>query len=262
FNCGDPTGLVAQASAVLDQMAHSDRVRASLAAHAPYSVAPAVFSAIRAAVDRDAPCSVHLSESREEMEFIRSGTGPWRAMLEELGSWDPAWTAPGRTPVEFLNRIGFLNRGVVAVHGVQMTDADLRLIAARGATLVTCPRSNAYTGAGNPPIQRFYDAGVRVAVGTDSLASVEDLNVFAELAAMRRLAPGVAASKILASATAHGASALGFGAGYGTIQKGKRARLIAVDVPVSCDDVEEYLLSGIAPSQIHWVNTESLKSRA
>src|SRR5436190_2130801 len=88
-------------------------------------------------------------------------------------------------------------------------------------------RSNS-SGAGAPPIQRFYDAGVRVAVGTDSLASVEDLNVFGELAAMRRLAPRVPPSALLASATRDGADALGFGSEYGTIERDKRARLIAV----------------------------------
>jgi len=260
FNTPDPEGVVAQAMTALQQTAHGDRVRASLAAHAPYSVAPAVFRAIRAAVEREPrrPYCVHLAESPEEIEFIRTGNGPWRAMLEELGSWDPSWTAPAATPVEYLDRIGFLGRDVIAVHGVQMTDADLRMLAARGATLVTCPRSNVHTGAGAPPIQRFYDAGVRVAIGTDSLASVEDLNVFGELAAMRRLAAGVAASQLLASATRHGAEALGFGGDYGTIERGRRARLIAVDLPPSCRDVEEYLVNGVAPGQIHWLKADGL----
>ena len=134
-------------------------------------------------------------------------------------------------------------------------------MAARGTTLVTCPRSNVHTGAGAPPIQRFYDAGIRVAVGTDSLASVEDLNVFGELAAMRRLAPRVPPSALLASATRDGADALGFGSEYGTIERDKRARLIAVDVPSPCDDVEEYLVNGIPASQIRWVDTASLKAQ-
>ena len=65
---------------------------------------------------------------------------------------------------------------------------------------MTCPRSNAYTGAGTPPITWFYASGVSVAVGTDSLASTPDLNVFAELAAMRVIAPTVPASHLLESA--------------------------------------------------------------
>src|SRR4029453_9354945 len=127
------------------------------------------------------PFSGHLAESREEVEFIRSGTGPWRTLLEELGSWDASWAAPGGTPVEFLDGCGFLDSRLLAVHGVQMTRGDLARLAERGVTLVTCPRSNAHTGAGEPPVADFYASGVRVAIGTDSLASTPDLNVFSEL---------------------------------------------------------------------------------
>jgi cytosine/adenosine deaminase-related metal-dependent hydrolase len=253
FNAPDPRGFVEQASRQLEPLVATDRVRRSLAAHAPYSVAPLVLRAIAEAVDPFLPCSVHVSESAEEVEFIESGGGSWRALLEELGSWDPAWVAPGGSPVQFLDESGFLSARVLAVHGVQMTSDDLARLAARKTTLVTCPRSNMYTGAGVPPIEQFYASGVRVAIGTDSLASVADLNVFAELATMRALAPGVPAAALLDSATRQGADALGFDADYGTIEPGKRARLLAVAIPASVDDVEEYLVSGIDPEQIRWI---------
>ena len=257
FNTPDPAGVVAHACRELEALVPTDRVRASLAAHAPYSVAPLVLRAIRLAVDRDpfAPCSVHVSESTEEIEFIRSGGGPWRTLLEELGAWDPAWVPPGGTPVQFLDDSGFLDARVLAVHGVQMTPADLKRLAVRGSTLVTCPRSNFHTGAGAPPIEDFYDAGVHVAVGTDSLASAPDLNVFAELATMRALAPTVPAAALLDSATWQGARALGFDADYGTIEPGKSARLLAVAIPGATVDVEEYLVSGIRPEQIRWIES-------
>jgi aminodeoxyfutalosine deaminase len=81
FNAPDPRALVDAAQAEIEALAPTERVKVSLAAHAPYSVAPLVFRAIRQAVDRDAftPCSVHLSESAEEVEFIRTGGGPWRS---------------------------------------------------------------------------------------------------------------------------------------------------------------------------------------
>src|SRR5207247_5189000 len=173
--------------------------------------------------------------------------------LEEVGSWDPRWVPRGGTAVQFLDDSGFLNARVLAVHGVQMTDADLARLSARGATLVTCPRSNGHTGAGAPPIEDFYASGVHLAVGTDSLASAPDLSVFAELATLRALAPSVPASRLLASATIEGARALGFDADYGTIEPGKSARLVAVDVPAGTGDVEEYLVSGIHRDQIRWI---------
>ncbi len=257
FNVSDADALVDHACREIDALGPTERVRASLAAHAPYSVAPLVFRAIRKAVDRApfAPYSVHLSESVEEVDFIRNGGGPWRQLLEEVGTWNAAWTAPGVSPVQFLDDSGFLGSRLLAVHGVQMTRADLSRLASRGATLVTCPRSNGHTGAGAPPIEDFYASGAHIAIGTDSLASAPDLSVFAELATLRALAPSVPASSLLASATIEGARALGFDADYGTIEPGKSARLVAVDVPAGTADVEEYLVSGVRRDQIRWIET-------
>ena len=255
FNAEDPDAVVEHACRRIEALMPTDRLRASLAAHAPYSVAPLIFRALRQAIDRDpfSPCSVHLSESPEEVEFIKAGTGPWRAFLEDVGAWNPHWVAPGVSPVQYLDDSGFLHPRVMAVHGVQMSAADLARLAARGVTLVTCPRSNGHTGAGAPPIAEFYASGVRVAVGTDSLASAPDLNLFAEMATMRALAPSVPASMILDSATRQGARALGFDADYGTIEAGKRSRLLAVTVPPGVSDVEEYLVSSTRPDEMRWL---------
>jgi cytosine/adenosine deaminase-related metal-dependent hydrolase len=255
FNSPDPSATVADALQQIDTLPASANVRSSLAAHAPYSVAPGVFKAIADAMRArgSAPCSVHVSEGREEVEFIRTGAGPWRSVLDAVGSWDPSWTPPGVSPVQFLDDIGFLAPNVLAVHGVQTTEDDLGRLNAHRSTLVTCPRSNQHTGAGAPPIERFYASGVPVAFGTDSLASTPDLNVFSELAAARRLAPRVPASRLLESATIVGARALGFGEDYGTIEPGKSSRLLAVRVPEGVVDVEEYLVSGIDPSSLFWI---------
>jgi cytosine/adenosine deaminase-related metal-dependent hydrolase len=256
FNGAAAAAAVEQASRQLEALLPTDLVRVSLAAHAPYSVAPLAFREIRRAIDRDpfARCSVHLSESAEEVEFIRTGRGPWRAMLEELGSWDPSWVPPAVSPVQYLDDSGFLDERVLAVHGVQMSSSDLARLAARRTTLVTCPRSNLYTGAGAPPLEAFYASGVRVAVGTDSLASAPSLSVFDELAAMRALAPMLPASALLDSATRQGARALGFESEFGSIEPGKRARLLAVSVPPGTEDVEEYLLGGVRPDDIRWID--------
>jgi 5-methylthioadenosine/S-adenosylhomocysteine deaminase len=122
------------------------------------------------------------------------------------------------------------------------------------ATVVTCPRSNRWVGVGYPPLERFYRSGVTVAIGTDSLASVEDLNLFSELKTMRYLAPAIPARKLLESATLVGAKALGLERELGSITPGKQAGLLAVALPKGVADVEEYLVSGIEPSQITWVN--------
>jgi 5-methylthioadenosine/S-adenosylhomocysteine deaminase len=149
--------------------------------------------------------------------------------------------------------MGFLDSRVLAVHMVQCSADDLVRLRTAGTSVVSCPRSNRYVGVGDPPIESFYHAGLTVALGTDSLASVDDLNMFAELAASRRLAPEVSARQLLESATLAGAQVLGFGRDFGSIEAGKRASLIAVDLPEHVDDVEEYLVSGVTPDTIRWL---------
>lgn len=252
FGVADPLPLIEATRESLDALPADPRFRRAIVPHAPYSVSPALLRATAVATT-GVPLSIHLGESAEEVEFLRSGTGPWRDLLQTLGIWTDAWRAPGVGPVEYIAAHGLLSDRLLAVHAVQLTDEELRRLAEAGATVVTCPRSNRWVGAGAPPLDRFYASGVRVAVGTDSLASVDDLNLWSELKLMRELAPGVPAAALLASATRHGADALGFGAELGTLEPGKRAALIGVTTAGVRTDVEEYLCSGIAPDQIRWL---------
>jgi cytosine/adenosine deaminase-related metal-dependent hydrolase len=258
FNHPDPIGRVREARAAAEAAGIDAKdVRVSLAPHAPYSVSAALFKAIRADVDTHAHdvTSVHLGESAAEVELLRSGTGPARAMLERLDVWTSDWRIPGVSPTAYLESLGFLRPHSLVVHGVQFTADDVARLKTNGSPVVSCPRSNTYVGAGTPPLASFYAAGIAVAFGTDSLASVADLNMFAELAAARRLAPAVPARDLLRSATLTGAEVLRFDSDYGSIQAGKRASLIAVRMPPHVDDVEEYLISGITPDAIFWLDT-------
>jgi len=248
-------GALIAATRDLRSRASAAGARVSLAPHAPYSTSLELFKAIRAAVDLNT-CpimSVHLGESAEEVEFLEKGSGPWRGMLETIGAWRDDWRIPACDPVAYLDRHGVIDEKTLVIHGVQFGDQALSRLAEIGATLVTCPRSNQWVGVGYPPIERFYNSGVNIAVGTDSLASVEDLNLFSELKTMRWLAPGVPASRILESATLTGARSLGLADELGSLTPGKRAEMVVVELPTQVEDVEEYLLGGIAPSQLKWV---------
>ncbi len=249
-------GALLESTRAMRAAASNIGVRVSLAPHAPYSTSVELFKAIRAAINESAcpVMSVHLGESAEEVEFIEMGSGPWRGMLDAIGVWRDDWAIPGCDPVTYLDRHGILDGNTLVVHGVHFNDSALARLEEIGATLVTCPRSNRWVGAGDPPIGRFYASGVSVAVGTDSLASVEDLNLFSELKTMRRLAPAVPARKFLESATLIGARALGLGARLGSLTPGKQAKMIAVRLAEHAVDVEEFLLSGITPSQIEPLN--------
>jgi cytosine/adenosine deaminase-related metal-dependent hydrolase len=249
FDAADPALMVKRASAQLEaeaaavSHAHTP-IHVTVVAHAPYSVSPALFREI-ASHASDVPLAVHLGESPEEIEFLRTGQGPMRALLETLGVWTELWPVPACDPVEYMRRVGYLQRGMLAVHAVHLTDEALATLAEAEAVVVTCPRSNLWVGAGMPRVAHFYAAGLTVAIGTDSLASVATLNLFDELAELRRLAPDVTAASLLDSATRAGAEALGFGSSFGTLTPGKRAALVAVDVPAAVTDVEEYLVSGV-----------------
>ena len=255
FRGEDAAALLQEAKTRISNERSSDLLRHTVAPHAPYSVSPALFGLIRGEVDHDqsSRTTVHLGESAAELEFLARGSGPCRTSLERMKKWDSSWAAPGCGPVEYLDRLAFLDERVLVVHGVQFTMPELRRLAEIGATLVTCPRGNIRTGAGAPPIEEFFESGVRVAVGTDSLASVPDLNLFSELAELRRLAPALPARVLLESATINGARALGFDAELGTIDAGKRDALVAVRLDGYVPSVEEYLLTGIDAAQISWI---------
>jgi aminodeoxyfutalosine deaminase len=281
FNATDPEGRVAAVRAEIDALSTTPTtdaaspsrartttatltppVRVTLAPHAPYSVSPGLFRAI--ASDPETArgvSSVHLGESLDEVRFLDRGGGPFRALLERVGAWNPSWEVPACGPAEYLARLGVLSPRLLAVHGVRLRDDELTLLARHGTTLVTCPRSNVWVGSGNPPIERFYASGVRVAIGTDSLASATDLNIFSEIALMHHIAPAVPAARLLASATVDGARALGF-EHLGFIGSGAHARLITVDLPSGVRDVETYLVEGIDPGQIAWVPANSADAKA
>jgi aminodeoxyfutalosine deaminase len=250
-----PEARVAEARARADAVAGGD-IRVSVAPHAPYSVSAALFRAIRADLEAhpEAVASVHLGEPPDEGELLRHGTGPMRAVLDELGRWPADWRPPGVGPVEYLGVLSVLDSRMLVVHGVQFDRDDLARLRARRVPIVTCPRSNVEVGVGSPPLQSFYDMKLDVAIGTDSLASAPDLNVFAELREARRIAPRVAARQLLASATLIGARVLGFEREFGSIEAGKRAALLSVRLPDPATDVEEYLLSGIEPADVRWLD--------
>ncbi|MCC6165281.1 MAG: amidohydrolase family protein [Acidobacteria bacterium] len=233
----------------------SGRVVASLAPHAPYSTsAPLIQTLAQGYLPVCPISSIHLAESSEEVEFLASGTGPFRALLDDLGAWDEGWTPPGLSPVAYLQQIDALHARLLAVHGTQATREDLGILAAAGASLVLCARSNRWVGSGVPPVAAAVDAGVSLAIGTDSLASVEDLNLFAELAYLRTVAPEVPAPTLIRAATLGGARALGC-ASLGLLAPGASSRAIVRVPPAGVRDVEEWVVAAASDTaDLRWLD--------
>lgn len=238
------------ANAVQDAV--TGQTRAGIAPHAPYSTAPELFQATtREAAARSLPMSVHLGESPEEVEFLMTATGPIAELLRTLGVWRDDWRPPGCDPVTYLDRLGVLKPGLLVVHATQLKPDALTTLAARKCVIVSCPGANRWIGNGPPPIDDFYASGCTVAFGTDSLASADALDMFAELSLARGISTAPHA-RLLESATRGGALALGLDESYGRIAPGARGPLLAVQVPSRATDVEEYLVSG-TPRELQWV---------
>jgi cytosine/adenosine deaminase-related metal-dependent hydrolase len=248
---GRATSAAARAAAAVATAGPAGRpaMDASVVAHAPYSVSPRLVQAI-AALPGAAPRSIHLAESAEEVEFLQTGRGPMRELLEAIGAWTDEWRVPSTDPVDYVASTGYLRPGTLVVHAVHLADSALARLREAGAIIVTCPRSNAWVGSIPPPVDRFYAAGLPVAVGTDSLASARTLSVWDELAELRRLAPGVPARTLLESATRRGAEALGRAADFGAIAPGRRAVFAVAAVQPDVTDVEECLVTGVELSRV------------
>jgi cytosine/adenosine deaminase-related metal-dependent hydrolase len=180
--------------------------------------------------------SIHVAESEEESQFLRDGTGPFKDFLVERDAWEPGWKAPGMTPVAYLDRLGVLTPRTLAVHCIHIDHQDLSRLQARGVTVVTCPRSNQRLGVGKAPVAKLMASGIPVALGTDSLASSPDLDVFTEVAHLRQDHPGLSPAAALRIATLNGARALGLATQLGSIEAGKLASLAVVGLNDPNDD--------------------------
>jgi cytosine/adenosine deaminase-related metal-dependent hydrolase len=211
-----------------------------LAAHAPHSVSPALLGRL---VERGGPAAIHLAESPDEAAFLASGGGGWPAFLEKRGLGHVAFRPTGLSPVRYADSLGALHPRLVAAHGVQVDAADREVLARRGVAVALCPRSNRNLGVGTADVPALAAAGVRLALGTDSLASVETLDVLDDAVLLHRQFPRLDPAAIVRMATLGGAGALGF-ADLGAIAPGRRAALAFAAGETA--DPHERLLSGEA----------------
>lgn len=210
------------------------KVPPSLAAHACYSTAgPVIREAKEWCRTRGRPFSIHVAEHPEELQLLSHGAGFCRDLLAALDRWDPQWQAPGKTPVRYLEDLQVLDPGTLLVHAVHLTDDDWEVVARNHCPVCFCPRSNHNLTVGPPDIGKALHFGVPVALGTDSLASNTDLNLFAEMAFVLDHYPAVPAAAVVAMATLGGAGALGQERPFGSIEPGKQADLLVVSVPAS-----------------------------
>jgi cytosine/adenosine deaminase-related metal-dependent hydrolase len=226
----DAAAILERELAALSAAADGAGVSLGLSPHAPYTCDPSLYVAARRIADRERlRLATHVAETRDEVDLLRDGTGAFAGYVAaRRAGFDP----PRATPVRYLDRLGFWSGGpVLAVHAVHLTAADRRILAERGATIVTCPSSNERLGTGRADVPAARGAGVRVAVGSDSLASTESIDLLAELAILARRHRSLAPETLLEMATRDAAEALGLEPGAGTLTVGGPADLAAFALP-------------------------------
>lgn len=199
----------------------------SVTAHAPYSTHPALLKKIKTRCSNYGQLfSIHTAESKDESEFLLSGSGPFVDFLQEREALDSGFQVPGCSTVEYFDQLGLLDAKTLCVHCVQVADADIEKLAGSAAAVCLCPGSNRTLGVGFAPVRRMIAAGIRLCLGTDSPASNPQCSMWQEMRILNEDHPGLAPDAILAMATIGGAVALGIEERLGSLETGKDAKMI------------------------------------
>ncbi|HET8712004.1 MAG TPA: TRZ/ATZ family hydrolase [Spongiibacteraceae bacterium] len=201
-----------------DDFKHSGLISVGFGPHAPYTVSDAPLARIAMlAAELDCAVQIHAHETQHEVD-------------ESLSKYK-------ERPLARLNRLGLLGPRTQCVHATALSDDDIELLTRNNSHVVHCPESNLKLASGFCPVQKLRDAGINVALGTDGAASNNDLDLFSELRTAAMLTKAVAhnpaalpAFDALRMATLDGAKALGLDDKIGSLELGKCADVIAVDL--------------------------------
>jgi 5-methylthioadenosine/S-adenosylhomocysteine deaminase len=213
-----PDEYLTKGLALHDEYRNDPLIRTAFAPHAPYTVSDGPLERVRVLADElEIPIHMHVHETAAEVRrAVDSG---------------------GRRPLARLHALGLVSPSLLAVHLTQLEEAEIALLAEAGARVVHCPESNLKLASGFCPVQRLDDAGILVALGTDGAASNNDLDMLGEMRTAALLAKAVSgdasavsAHRVLRMATLHGAMALGLGEETGSLEVGKWADLVAVNL--------------------------------
>lgn len=201
-----------------DELRHSSLISCCFAPHAPYTVSDGPLKKIRTVADElDLPIHIHTHETAHEVD-------------ESVARYQ-------LRPLERLSQLGLLSPRLQAVHMTQLLEPEIEILSSTGVHVVHCPESNMKLASGLCPVRALRQAGVNVALGTDGAASNNDLDMLGEMRSAALLTKAQAgdpialpASAALAMATLNGAQALGMDGQIGSIIRGKRADLTAINL--------------------------------
>lgn len=214
----DAEAYLAKGLALHEQLRHHALLSTAFAPHAPYTVSDQPLQKLLSfANEMDLPIHMHLHETAFEVA----------QQLEQSGE----------TPLQRLDNLGLLSPAFMAVHMTQLTDAQIGFYAQTGGHIIHCPESNLKLASGFCPVAACLEAGINVALGTDGSASNNDLDMLGEMRTAALLAKAyagnaaaVSATQALEMATINGAKALGLDQQIGSLQIGKAADVVAIDL--------------------------------
>lgn len=213
-----PDQYLRQGLAIHDHYRGHPLIQTAFAPHAPYTVSDASLTRVRTLADElEVPIHIHLHETTAEI--------------------DQSLRDHGARPLRRLQRLDLLGPNLMAVHMTQVEEEEIELLATTGTSVIHCPASQLKLASGFSPVARLREAGVNVALGTDGAASNNALDMLSEMRLAALLAKGVAGSaaalpahQALRMATLDGARALGLEEETGSLEVGKSADLIAIDL--------------------------------
>jgi len=213
----------------------SETMKIGVSPHAPYSVSRPLYEAVRDFARKESlRMTAHVAETRDETGFVRDGAGPFAAAHSKRG----IEVTPRRCmPVAYMDSMGLLGSDMLLVHCVEANERDLDRLQETGTFVVHCPKSNAKLGNATARIYDMLGRGVRVSLGTDSVASNNVIDMFEEMRSaifQQRTLTGridaMTASEALRMATIEGARCLGMENHVGSLEPGKRADFAVVDL--------------------------------
>ncbi|MBN1192618.1 MAG: amidohydrolase family protein [Coriobacteriia bacterium] len=220
-----------------------ERVTIGMAPHSPYTCHPRLLQALSDAVGTsDTPVAIHLAGSRDEYDFVKYGSSPLGQDFRTQSGWaEQAWMPTGVSPVRYVYQWGVLDLpNVLAVHCVHVDDEDVEVLKRTDTGVAYCARCNAKLGMGTAPLGAFHLHGLRVGIGTDSPASTSTIDFFEEMRVGLLIQRGMhgeqgffSAETFLRMATLGGAQALKLDGTVGSLEAGKRADIVAVDLSQS-----------------------------
>ncbi|MDZ4167922.1 MAG: amidohydrolase family protein [Coriobacteriia bacterium] len=220
-----------------------DRLSIGIAPHSPYTCHPRLFQSIAEAVGgADTHVALHLAGSKDEYDFVKYGSSPLGQDFRTQSGWaDQPWMPTGVSPVRYIYQWGLLDlANVMAVHCVHVDDDDIAILERADVAIAYCARCNAKLGMGTAPLRKFSIRELRVGLGTDSPASNSTMDFFDEMRVGLLIQRGMhgedgffSSKTFITMATLDGARALKLDHLIGTLEPGKRADIIAVDLSQS-----------------------------